>query len=310
MRRSYYGIILKISLLLIMFSILTLPLACIDPASRLKPAEFEVQDIYISPDEVMPGDDVTVTVKVENIGEVEGIYSLVLKMGQSDIASKDVTMAAGEISSTDFEIEASDSGVYQFSVGELTKSLQVYEWQKYEIVYDNCLGSLGEWGFGYTFYDQDAGCSAYFTAPSKYFRVNKLIIDAFWRPLDLPDPEKHEFTVNIWSDESKRKLLWTQDLPYSRFRNEGTLQEFEVPTVRIDGNFYVEVRPRSVRTETLDPLTGSYPPKYALYIGLCVRTDNPNAGVTYKGSTARWPENWPAQNESSFMVRVEGEGCP
>ena len=307
---SVYGIIRKVTLLLIALSILGLPAACIDPASQLKPAEFEVQDIYIFPEDVMPGDDVTITVTVKNTGEVEGIYPLVLKMGQSDVGSKDLTIAAGEITSTDFIIEAPDSGVYQFSVGEMTESLQVYEWQKHKIVYDNCLGSLGEWGFGYTYYDPDAGCSSYFTVPSKYFRVNKLIIDAFWRPFDLPDPGEHEFTVNIWSDEPKRKKLWSQDFPYSRFRNEGTLQEFEVPGVRTGGSFYVEILPRSVRTNTLDPLTDSYPPKYALFIGLCVRTDNPNAGVTYKGSTARWPENWPAQNESSFMVRVEGERCP
>jgi hypothetical protein len=302
--------VVKSALLFIILLMLPASVVCINPTSKLKPAEFEVQDIYIYPEEVMPGDDVTITITIKNIGDVAGIYTVVLKMGQSDFDTYDLPVTANMTQNVDFQIEAPDSGIYQFSAGEMTKSLQVYDWQKYKIIYDNCLGSLGEWGFGYTFYDQDAGCSSYFKAPSKYFRVNKLTIDAFWRPFDLPDPEKHEFMVNIWSDEAKRDLLWSQNFPYSRFKDVSTLQDFEVPGVRTGGNFYVEIQPKSVRTETVDPLTGSYPPKYALFVALCVRTDNPNAGVTYKGSTTRWPENWPAQNESSFMIRVEGEGSP
>jgi hypothetical protein len=309
-RKSVHCLIKPVWLLLIVLLILPFSLTCVDPASKLKPAEFEVVALDIQSAEVMPGDDVTITATVNNSGELEGVYKAVLKMGQSDIASQDLSIAPDATASTSFKLTAPDSGVYQFSIGETIETLRVYDWQKYKIVYDKCLGSLGEWGFGYTFYSPDAGCSSYFVAPSKFFKINKLIIDAFWRPFDLPNPGDYEFTVKIWSDSVNRELLWSQDFPYSRFRNEGTLQEFEVPDIRTDGNFYVEILPRSERTEMADPMTGEYPPRYALFIGLCVRTDNPNAGVTYKGLPQQWPDNWPSPQESSFMVRVEGEDGP
>jgi hypothetical protein len=307
---SFHRFIRWIPLLLISLIVLTLPAACADPASQLKPAEFEVQDISINPDEVMPGDDVTITVTVKNIGDLAGIYTVVLKMGQSDIDTYDLPVTANTTNSIDFEIKAPDSGIYQFSVDDITKSLQVYEWQKYKIVYDKCMGSLGEWGFGYTIYDPDAGFMSYFQAPSKFFRVNKLLISGFWRPFELPNPEDYEFTINIRDDHPGLNIIWSKDFSYSRFRNEGTLQEFEVPGIRTDGDFYVEIITHSERTATPDPVTGKYPAKHALMIGLCVRTEMANAILTYRGYPQEWIEGLPAEDSCSFIVRVEGEGSP
>ena len=65
------------------------------PAPALKPAEFTVSDLAISPIEAEVWEDVTVTAKVTNIGEVEGTYTATLKIDGAEVETKEITLAGG-----------------------------------------------------------------------------------------------------------------------------------------------------------------------------------------------------------------------
>jgi len=285
------------------------------PATSVSPApetvhvsECIVREINITPDKVMANDPVEIVACLENKSDTTGTYQAILCMNNIEVENREMDVAPMSTRDIMFNIDSPDkAGEYLITVGDASAKLLVNDWQEYEIIYDKCKGAISDWAMGYSWYIEENGLMSYFKAPSRNFRIKKLIVDGFWRPDTLPDPENYKFTINIWNDAPARKIIWTQNYPYSTFSNVQSFKEFDIPDIRTDGNFYVEVIPRSARTEILSP-DGTYPPRNALYVCLCVQTDNPNASVTRNGNVTDWPQNWPPQNEVSFMVRVEGEG--
>ena len=60
----------------------------------LKPAEFKVESLIVSPAEVITGRSSTVTVDVTNIGEIKGDYEVTLRVNDEVTETKKVTLAA------------------------------------------------------------------------------------------------------------------------------------------------------------------------------------------------------------------------
>jgi len=89
----------------------------------LRPAEFVVSDLFASP-EVEEGEDVTFSVKVTNIGETEGSYTVEFKVDGETIETETVTLARGESTTVSFE-ETWSAGAYQVNVEDLTETFIV-----------------------------------------------------------------------------------------------------------------------------------------------------------------------------------------
>lgn len=92
------------------------------PPSR--PAEFEVSDLVISPDEVEEGEEVTITVEVKNVGEEEGSHTVELKIDGEVVDSETATLAGGASATISFEV-LRGAGTYQVEVDGLTGSFTV-----------------------------------------------------------------------------------------------------------------------------------------------------------------------------------------
>ena len=82
----------------------------------LKPAEFRVTELFISPVEVQPREPVTIIVKVTNTGEEGGSYNVKLKVAGVTVDSKTVTLAGGESTSLTFTVIKDAAGVYDVEV--------------------------------------------------------------------------------------------------------------------------------------------------------------------------------------------------
>ena len=98
------------------------------PEPPLKSAEFEVTDIVITPEEVEPGDEVTISALVTNIGEETGDYTVTLGMENGLIAfmsEAEVTLEGGESKTVPFTFTMNNEGIYTVTVDGLTDSFTV-----------------------------------------------------------------------------------------------------------------------------------------------------------------------------------------
>jgi PKD repeat protein len=89
-----------------------------------EPAEFEVKDLEITPEEVEEGEEVTITLKVSNIGDEEGTHTVELRIDGSLEESKTVTLPGGGTEEISFEVTR-DEGTYQIEADGLTGEFTV-----------------------------------------------------------------------------------------------------------------------------------------------------------------------------------------
>jgi hypothetical protein len=88
----------------------------------LKPAEFILSDLTITPAEVEPGKEITNSVKVTNVGDLEGTHTVDLLVNGVKEQSKTVTLAGGVSTKVSFSVTKSTAGSYAVKVGALTGS--------------------------------------------------------------------------------------------------------------------------------------------------------------------------------------------
>jgi len=93
----------------------------------LRPAEFQVSDLSISPKEVKVGEAVTITFKITNIGGSEGTYTVVLKVDGRVEATQDVRLAAGASTHVTFKTTKGVVRTYHVEVNRQTGTFAVRE---------------------------------------------------------------------------------------------------------------------------------------------------------------------------------------
>ncbi|MGD2066347.1 MAG: CARDB domain-containing protein [Candidatus Bathyarchaeota archaeon] len=91
------------------------------------PADFQISDLSVTPLEVKKGEEVTVSVKVTNVGGQSGSYTVSLLINQTTEETKSVTLAAGASTTTEFKITKQTSGTYSIEIEGLTEELTVSE---------------------------------------------------------------------------------------------------------------------------------------------------------------------------------------
>lgn len=84
--------------------------------------EFRVSDLVIYPEEVNPGQIVTISCRVTNIGSDVGDYTV--RLGGDFMAEQSVTLQPGESKSVSFEVTPSTAKSYSVSVDGLSGSFR------------------------------------------------------------------------------------------------------------------------------------------------------------------------------------------
>lgn len=90
------------------------------PVPLSSPAAFRVDELIINPDRVDPGEEVTITVRVTNIGGTIGSYTAQLKINGVTEAERTVDLAPGTSQRLRFSVTRDTPGTYTVTLGELT----------------------------------------------------------------------------------------------------------------------------------------------------------------------------------------------
>lgn len=90
-----------------------------DFATGLKRAKFQLTDAQVSVSSVAVGDDVEVRVRIENVGGADGTYLVELRLDDEQIASQQITVAAGGTRIVTFNPAFGREGTYRVAVNDV-----------------------------------------------------------------------------------------------------------------------------------------------------------------------------------------------
>jgi len=89
------------------------------------PADFQISDLEVTPSEVESGEEVTVSVKIANVGGQTGSYALQLLINQTIGGTKTVTLEEGDSTTTEFKIIKQTPGTYNIEIDGLVDGFTV-----------------------------------------------------------------------------------------------------------------------------------------------------------------------------------------
>jgi hypothetical protein len=90
-----------------------------------EPADFVVSELTITPAEVKPAEEVTVSAKVENIGGSSGRYIVVFRIDNKEQARKEITLGAGASETVSFSATKDMAGNYTVDINGMTGEFAV-----------------------------------------------------------------------------------------------------------------------------------------------------------------------------------------
>ncbi len=91
----------------------------------LRPAEFSVTDLVISPEETLTGEAITISVRVENVGDVGSTYTVELEINDVVAKTRDVTLAPAEEETVVFTVARGVAATYGVNIAGLTGTFMV-----------------------------------------------------------------------------------------------------------------------------------------------------------------------------------------
>ena len=94
-------------------------------AQPVKPAEFQVTELLVNPSLVLADEIVDISVKVTNVGEASGNYTVNLKIDDIIIETRDVTLSGGATEVIEFEVTETNPGTHTVEVDEQSGSFTV-----------------------------------------------------------------------------------------------------------------------------------------------------------------------------------------
>ena len=104
------------------------------------PAAFTLSNLSVSPASIQAGEDVTVTVEVENTGEESGSTTVEVELDGVEADSELVTLNGGASTTVSFTVTSETEGAHTVEVGSLSGDFTVEEappgtpWATYLIV--------------------------------------------------------------------------------------------------------------------------------------------------------------------------------
>ena len=91
----------------------------------LKTAQFEISSLIVTPAEVKAGETATIRAEIENVGEVDGVYTYTLTVNGWKIDSWDITVIAGATEIVSLTYSTETAGTYILGVDGKTATLKV-----------------------------------------------------------------------------------------------------------------------------------------------------------------------------------------
>jgi hypothetical protein len=93
----------------------------------LKPAEFRVTNLDMTPNPVKVGDETKITINIENAGDAEDTYTAALVVNGQTEQTQDVRLAGGATQSVSFSTSKDSPGSYSIKIAEQEAILEVVQ---------------------------------------------------------------------------------------------------------------------------------------------------------------------------------------
>jgi S-layer protein (TIGR01567 family) len=123
-----------------------------DPSAKLVFA-----NLTIDPEEIDPGQTVTISVETTNFGTLREAETVILYLNEEEESTRDVTLGPGEISTITFSVNKSKSGKYDVEIGGLEGSFKVTGGSSISIIAMILLGIIGLFSVGAIIYSVSKG---------------------------------------------------------------------------------------------------------------------------------------------------------
>ena len=91
------------------------------------PADFQISEFDVTPSEVEAGEEVTISVRITNVGGQTGSYTLPLIINQTTEDTRTVTLEKGDSTTTEFKIIKQTPGTYNIEIDGLVDDFTVKE---------------------------------------------------------------------------------------------------------------------------------------------------------------------------------------
>ena len=273
-------------------------------------ADFAVGPLMVTRSGVSVGEIATVSTKVTNTGGVKGTYTAVLTVDGQQAGKEEVSIGPGGTGTVTFQVTKNAPGSYKLEIGNSAATLNVYQWP-YRIQYDSGI-AYGE----LLSVAGDYGHIVHFSPPAIPFEIQK--IELYVEVLVANDSEYtgRLVTVRIW-DSSRNRQLWSADFPWRDFWNAvGSFwKEIDVPNIRADGDFYVEIVTHSNQFQgemVAWPWGSEVRP--AVFVGYdlpkpyeasAVSLTETRSGISNMGQPIEVPVKYQGLN---WLIRVDGDG--
>ena len=127
MFRQKSSLVLGLALVVICFFTIAGVVSCASELSSPAPAAFHIAGLAISPVELEPGGEVTISAEVTNTGDIEGSYTAELKIDGVIEATTEITLAGGASQLLSFSVSRDTPGTYKVTWDELAGEFVVAE---------------------------------------------------------------------------------------------------------------------------------------------------------------------------------------
>ena len=91
------------------------------------PAEFQISDLTVTPTDAEVGEEVSVSVRIANVGGQAGSYTVPLTVNQTAEETRTVTLEKGESTTTEFKVTKQTLGTYTVKIAGLVSQFTVSE---------------------------------------------------------------------------------------------------------------------------------------------------------------------------------------
>ena len=266
--------ICKIILLLVLFSFSGCIWAPSTPPQPQPPTQAPTQNvalykfdpIVISPIPVMAGQPENISMRIENTGTAAGVYVAELTINGTLVESKAVTLEPGNWARVEFLSTFPTAGHYEIKIAPQIAVIDIQERKEaLQLKLDNGLvdgcdvvaGTTGEPG---NMNQTVEGNMIKFTAPPGGYEIDNIDIFGYIKsstfdfdhsPIYGPgswvygsdiasiEPVNPSFTINIW--DSRHNKLFSRDYSKEQFAYVPSWVSVEVPGVKVNGEFYIEL---------------------------------------------------------------------
>jgi len=244
------------------------------PAGQLPPVQSPTQyvalytfdPIVISPLPVIAGQPVNISLRIENTGNAPGVFMAELTINGTLVESRAVPIEAGNWARVEFSSTFPTAGHYEIKIApqitaiDITERKEPLQLRSDHAIIDGCDVLAGATGDPGNMIQMIEGNMIKYTAPPGGYEIDRIEILGYIKsstydfdsnPIFGPgtwiygqdiaaiEPVNQYFTINIW--DSRHNKLFSRDYSKDLFTYIPQWVSVEIPGVKINGDFYIEM---------------------------------------------------------------------